>query len=61
MIAAQGARLAFRHALVRDVVYDDLPPALRRTLHREVAVALQGGGASADLVATHAAVRRHAV
>ncbi len=54
MLAEQGARLAFRHALVRDVVYDDLPPALRRTLHRDIAVSLQGAGASADLVAAHA-------
>ena len=45
-------RYAFRHALVQEVVYDDLLPGERRTLHRAFAEALEartpvGGAAEA--------------
>lgn len=44
-------RLAFRHALVRDAVYEDLPVAVRRELHRGAARALAEAGAPARAVA----------
>jgi tetratricopeptide (TPR) repeat protein len=38
--AAPG-RLRFSHALIRDVLYDELPPARRIKLHREIGEALE--------------------
>src|SRR6266508_3551916 len=38
--AAPG-RLRFSHALIRDVLYDELPPARRIRLHREIGEALE--------------------
>ncbi|MCS5718086.1 AAA family ATPase [Herbiconiux sp. CPCC 205763] len=38
-IVETEAGFEFRHALVRDVVHDDLPPIRRRSLHEEVAKA----------------------
>jgi len=37
---ADDGRLAFRHALLRDVIYRDLPPDRRRALHRAAGAAL---------------------
>jgi DNA-binding CsgD family transcriptional regulator len=48
-----GDRLAWRHQLVRDAVYHDVPPALRRALHRDAARALGAAGAPAARVAEH--------
>lgn len=48
-----GALLAFRHELVRDAVYDDLPLAVRRGLHTQVGRALAEAGAPAARVASH--------
>lgn len=48
-----GERLAFRHELVRDAVYEDVPLAMRRVLHREAGRKLAEGGAKATVVATH--------
>ena len=42
-------RYAFRHALVQEVVYDDLLPGERRTLHRAFAEALEDERPSAAL------------
>jgi tetratricopeptide (TPR) repeat protein len=36
-----GGRLRFSHALIRDVLYDELPPARRIRLHREIGEALE--------------------
>lgn len=44
---------AFRHALVREAVYADVPWARRRELHRAVAEALERRGASPRLTAEH--------
>ena len=30
-----GAHLRFRHDLIRDAIYEDLPGSVRRALHRE--------------------------
>jgi DNA-binding CsgD family transcriptional regulator len=48
-----GACLVFRHELVREAVYLDLPPAVRRGLHLQAARALGAAGASAVQVAPH--------
>jgi len=52
-------RFGFAHAIVRDAVYDELPPALRARLHASVAAVLQesleaGGEATAAEAAHHA-------
>jgi tetratricopeptide (TPR) repeat protein len=38
---ATPGRLRFSHALIRDVLYDELPPARRIRLHREIGEALE--------------------
>lgn len=48
-----GSSLAFQHDLVRDAVYDDLGPSMRRALHTQVADVLARAGFPASLVATH--------
>jgi hypothetical protein len=52
-------RFGFAHAIVRDAVYDELPPALRARLHASAAAILQesleaGGDATAAEAARHA-------
>jgi hypothetical protein len=52
-------RFGFAHAIVRDAVYDELPPALRARLHASVATVLResleaGGDATAAEAAHHA-------
>jgi DNA-binding CsgD family transcriptional regulator len=42
VLAEQGDRLAFRHELIRDALYDDMPVTVRRGLHRQVASASTG-------------------
>lgn len=55
VLAAAGEHLAFRHDLVRQAIYEDLPAAVRRTLHEEAMEALAAGGAPADRIVPHAA------
>src|SRR5207249_7060993 len=38
---AAGRRLRFSHALIRDVLYDELSPSRRVKLHREIGEALE--------------------
>jgi eukaryotic-like serine/threonine-protein kinase len=47
---ARGAagRYSFRHALIREALYDALPAAKRRRLHRVVAEAIRGLGATRE-------------
>jgi tetratricopeptide (TPR) repeat protein len=45
--------LAFVHPLVRDAVYEDLPPARRELQHAKAADILRDAGASAEQVAAH--------
>ncbi|HEU5355944.1 MAG TPA: AAA family ATPase [Actinocrinis sp.] len=50
------AGLSFAHALVRDAVYDELPPSRRMALHERAARALEQSGrgmACAGQIATH--------
>lgn len=44
---------AFKHGLAREALYADIPWLRRRGLHREIASALEGAGASSGEVATH--------
>ena len=53
LLDESGDRLRFRHDLVRDAIYHDLPLAVRKGLHREAATVLGGAGAPADRVASH--------
>ena len=49
-----GAEVAFAHALVREVLYEEILPPRRRVWHRRVAEALAGvPGADPDAVADH--------
>ena len=60
LLAESGDRLSFRHDLVRDAIYHDLPSAVRKGLHREAAAMLGGAGAPVERVATHLVARRRA-
>jgi class 3 adenylate cyclase/DNA-binding CsgD family transcriptional regulator len=51
LITGDGDRLAFRHDLVRDAVYDHMLPAERRDLHRAAGQALARTGAPTQQVA----------
>jgi DNA-binding CsgD family transcriptional regulator/tetratricopeptide (TPR) repeat protein len=44
VLGERGERLAFRHELVRDALYDDMPLGVRRSLHGELARALADAG-----------------
>lgn len=46
-------RVVFRHQLVHDAIYQHVPAAARRLLHREAAVALMAAGADPLAVAEH--------
>ena len=50
-----GARLRFRHDLIRDAIYEDVPGSIRRALHREAGQRLAAAGAPALQVAEHLA------
>src|SRR6516164_255109 len=50
-----GARLRFRHELIRDAIYQDLAGSVRRALHREAGQRLAQSGAPALQVAEHLA------
>ena len=56
LLGESGDRLGFRHDLVRDAIYHDLPLAVRKGLHREAAAVLDGAGAPVERVATHFAL-----
>jgi ATP/maltotriose-dependent transcriptional regulator MalT len=51
-----GDRLAFRHDVLRQSVYEDLPRSARHALHRDAATALRRLGEPAARVATHLVV-----
>ena len=50
-----GAGLRFRHELIREAVYADLPAGVRRGLHYEAGQRLAAAGAPAQQVAAHLA------
>jgi DNA-binding CsgD family transcriptional regulator/tetratricopeptide (TPR) repeat protein len=55
VIADAGPRLRFRHGLLREILYESVPPALRAALHLQAARALHGAGAPAERVAAQLA------
>ncbi|HEX5294696.1 MAG TPA: AAA family ATPase, partial [Streptosporangiaceae bacterium] len=50
-----GTRLRFRHDLIRDAIYQDVPASMRGALHREAGQRLAAAGAPAAQVAEHLA------
>ena len=56
LLTESGDRLAFRHDLVRDAVYTDLPVAVRKGLHRHAGEVLGAAGAPVERVAGHVAL-----
>ena len=55
VLADDGDRLRFRHDLIRDALYEDLPLSVRRGLHREAGQRLAQTGAPSLQVAEHLA------
>jgi DNA-binding CsgD family transcriptional regulator len=53
VLGERGDRLAFRHDLIRDALYEDLPVSVRRALHAELAGALAAAGESPERTAEH--------
>ena len=53
VIADAGPRLAFRHGLIRQTVYDGMPKAVRAALHLQAARLLADAGAGPGKVAAH--------
>src|SRR5215475_418477 len=51
VLVESGPRLAFRHALIRQALYEGVPAALRLALHRRAALALAEAGAAVEAVA----------
>ncbi|WP_033293730.1 BTAD domain-containing putative transcriptional regulator [Amycolatopsis jejuensis] len=51
VLTESGDQLTFRHPLLRRVLYEKTPAAMRVALHRQLAEALDGAGASAERVA----------
>ena len=51
VLTESGDRLAFRHALLRRVLYEKTPAAMRVALHRQLAEAFATAGTPADRVA----------
>jgi DNA-binding CsgD family transcriptional regulator/tetratricopeptide (TPR) repeat protein len=51
VLAERGASLQFRHDLIREAVYADMPSSLRVALHREAAVRLADAGSPSPRVA----------
>lgn len=51
VLTEAGPRLAFRHGLIRQVLYEGLPEALRAALHLQAAQALAAAGAPPERVA----------
>src|SRR6185437_13209896 len=53
VLSDDGTRLRFRHDLIRDAIYAELPGSVRIALHREVGERLAAAGAAARQVAEH--------
>ena len=53
LLAEVDERVVFRHQLVHDAIYQQVPPSARRVLHREAAVVLMAVGADRLDVADH--------
>ncbi len=51
VLVEAGVRLGFRHGLIRQVLYEGMPAALRAALHLQAARMLAGAGAAPERVA----------
>ncbi|MGH3224260.1 MAG: ATP-binding protein [Streptosporangiaceae bacterium] len=51
VLAESGAGLGFRHPLIREALYDEMPASVRSAWHRDAGRALAEAGAPADRVA----------
>ena len=51
LVVGDGDRLTFRHDLIREAVYSEMPAAVRRDLHRAAGTALAHDGAPTQQVA----------
>jgi DNA-binding CsgD family transcriptional regulator len=56
VLVEAGPRLAFRHGLIRQVLYEAMPVSLRVALHLNAAQALAAAGAAAERVAAQLVV-----
>jgi DNA-binding CsgD family transcriptional regulator/tetratricopeptide (TPR) repeat protein len=56
LLIESGDRLAFRHDLLREAIYQDLPVAVRKGLHRQAGAVLGRAGAPVDRLAGHVAL-----
>ncbi|WBB77763.1 AAA family ATPase [Micromonospora sp. WMMD882] len=61
VVRAAGARLAFRHELIRQVLVGQAAPATRYALHRHLARELAAAGRGVDVVARHLLAVPHGV
>src|SRR5262249_22182592 len=55
VVEDDGSRLRFRHDLIREAIYEDVPGGVRLGLHREAGQRLAAAGGSALQVAEHLA------
>jgi DNA-binding CsgD family transcriptional regulator len=53
ILSDNGEQLAFRHQLIRDALYAELPATLREALHADFARTLLAGGADPTTAAVH--------
>jgi DNA-binding CsgD family transcriptional regulator len=53
LVEEDVGRLAFRHELIREALYEDMPGVVRRARHREAAGLLAAAGAPVERVAAH--------
>jgi ATP/maltotriose-dependent transcriptional regulator MalT len=53
VVESEPGRAAFRHPLVRDAIYEDVSWLRRRSLHRELATAIEARGGGQAEVAAH--------
>lgn len=53
VLNAAGERLSFRHELIQQVLVEQIPAAMRRTLHSHIARSLADAGGGVDAVARH--------
>jgi DNA-binding CsgD family transcriptional regulator len=56
LVEEREGRLGFRHDLIREAIYAELPEPLRLALHAEAGKALGDAGAPGELVAEHMAL-----
>lgn len=54
LLVEAGAQFGFQHDLIREAIYDALPPGARRDLHRDAADVLLVAGGSIPEAAAHA-------